>query len=390
MKAWKLSPLVAAIVSVNAVAIESTGISLGGGLTFTPTIELSTENNDNIYSEETNEQSSTINRIAPSFSLAGDYGKTTFNTNYSAEQGSYSANGDDDYLDQLLSADASYELNARHQFDIAASYIDAHDARGSVAGAESANSADPDEYNQTTAGLTYVFGSDTSMANLDVYADTFAKRYDNNEALTAGREYDQNTFGALVGFKVSSATEVLLEARQSEINYTDSAVKFDSSVQHLLTGMRWDITGATTGEVKVGRVLRSFDDNAKASAVHLNWSANLTWKPLTYSTVVLESDQNTNESNGTGNYIAASTTSVSWDHEFSSFISAGISANYGEDEYAKVKRNDINSGYGINATYSPLTWMDVNLSASQSLRNSNIAGLDKETNLINLGITLGL
>ncbi|MFT4765804.1 MAG: hypothetical protein ACI9OH_002918, partial [Oleispira sp.] len=193
-----------------------------------------------------------------------------------------------------------------------------------------------------------------------------------------------------VGYKVSSASEILFEARKSEINYTDSAVKFDSSVQHLLTGMRWDITGATTGEVKVGRVFRSFDDNAKASAAHLNWSANLTWKPLTYSTVVLASNQSTNESNGTGNYIAASTTSVSWDHEFSSFISAGISANYGEDEYAKVKRNDINSGYGINATYSPLTWMDVNLSASQSLRDSNIAGLDKETNIINLGITLGL
>jgi hypothetical protein len=390
MKAWKLSPLVAAIVSVNAFAIDSTGIALGGGLNFAPSVVLSTENNDNIYSEETNEQSSTINRLAPSFSLSGDYGKTTFNTNYEAEMGTYSRNSDEDYLDQVVSGDVSFELSARHQIDVDASYIDGHDARGSVVGAEAANSADPDEYNQTEAGLTYIFGSDTAMANVDVYIDTFQKRYDNNEALTSIREYDENTFGALLSVKASSATQVLLEARQSQITYQDNSVDNDGSIQHLLTGMRWDMTGATTGEVKVGRVVRNFDASNKSSGVHLNWSANLTWEPLTYSTIVASTAQNTAESNGTGNYIASSTSNVSWNHEFSNFISAGISANYGEDEYVKNPRNDINSGFGINATYSPLTWMDVDLSASKSLRESNIDGLDKETNLILLGVTLAL
>jgi hypothetical protein len=390
MKAWKLSPLIAAIVSVNAFAIESTGIPLGGGLNFAPLVVLSTENNDNIYSEETNEQSSTINRLAPSFSLSGDYGKTTFNTNYQAEIGTYSRNSDEDYLDQVVSGYVSYELSARHQIDFDASYIDAHDARGSVVGAESANSADPDEYNQTAAGLTYIFGSDTAMANVDVYADTFQKRYDNNEALTSIREYDENTFGALLSVKVSSATQVLFEARQGQITYQDNALDNDGSVQHLLAGMRWDMSGSTTGEFKVGRVARNFDASNKSSGVHLNWSANLTWQPLTYSTIVASSAQNTSESNGTGNYVSSSISSISWNHEFSNFITAGISANYGEDEYVKNPRNDINSGFGINATYSPLIWMDVDLSASQSLRESNITGLDKETNLIRLGVTLAL
>jgi hypothetical protein len=390
MKAWKLSPLVAAIISVNTFAIESTGVSLGGGLNFTPSVVLSTENNDNIYSEETNEQSSTINRLAPSFSLSGDYGATTFNANYGFEMGTYSRNSDEDYLDQIVSGVVSYELSARHQIDVDASYIDGHDARGSVIGAEADNSADPDEYNQTTAGLTYIFGSDTAMANVDVSVDTFQKRYDNNEALTSIREYDENTFGALLSLKASSATQVLFEARQSQITYQDESVDNDGSVQHLLTGMRWDMTGATTGEIKVGRVVRNFDASNKSSGDHLNWSANLTWQPLTYSTIVASSEQNTIESNGRGNYIASSISNVSWDHEFSNFVTAGVSANYGEDEYVKNPRSDINSGFGINATYSPLIWMDVELSASKSLRESNIANLDKETNLILLGVTLAL
>jgi hypothetical protein len=390
MKAWKLSPLVAAIISVNTFAIESTGVSLGSGLNFAPSVVLSTENNDNIYSEETNEQSSTINRLAPSFSLSGDYGATTFNTNYGIEMGTYSRNSDEDYLDQIVSGAVSYELSARHQIDVDAGYIDGHDARGSVIGAEADNSADPDEYNQTTAGLTYIFGSDTAMANVDVSVDTFQKRYDNNEALTSIREYDENTFGALLSLKASSATQVLFEARQSQITYQDDSVDNDGSVQHLLTGMSWDMTGATTGEIKVGRVVRNFDASNKSSGAHLNWSANLTWQPLTYSTIVASSEQNTIESNGRGNYIASSISNVSWDHEFSNFVTAGVSVNYGEDEYVKNPRNDINSGFGINATYSPLIWMDVELSASKSLRESNIANLDKETNLILLGVSLAL
>jgi hypothetical protein len=60
--------------------------------------------------------------------------------------------------------------------------------RESIAGAEAINSADPDEYNQTEAGLTYIFGSDTAMANVEVYVDTFQKRYDYNETLTSIRE----------------------------------------------------------------------------------------------------------------------------------------------------------------------------------------------------------
>lgn len=390
MKAWKLSPLVAAIVSVNTFAIESTGIFLGGGLNFAPSVVLSTENNDNIYSEETNEQSSTINRLSPLFSLSGDYGKATFNTNYQAEVGTYSRNSDDDYLDQIVSGDISYELSGRHQIDFDASYIDAHDARGSVIGAEANNSADPDEYNQAAAGLTYIFGSDTAMANVDVYADTFQKRYDNNKALTSIREYDTNTFGALLSIKASSATQVLFEARQRLLTYQDDSVDNDGSVQHLLTGMRWDMTGATSGEVKVGRVVRYFDSSNKSSGIHLTWSAKLAWQPLTYSKIVASSEQITSESNGTGNYISSSISNVSWNHEFSNFISAGISASYGEDEYVKNRRNDNNSDFGINATYSPLIWMDVDLSVNQLLRESNVTGLDKKANLISLGLTLAL
>jgi hypothetical protein len=390
MKAWKLSPLVAAVVSFNAIAIEATGISLGSGYNFSPSVVLNTENNDNIYGQSSDEESSSINRLAPSFLLSGDFGKTTFNSNYQAELGSYSSSSDEDYLDQQISVDASFELTSRHQIDIEANYFDGHDARGSVIGAETDFAGDPDEYTEVAAGIMYFLGYDTAIANVEFYADTFQKRYNNNELQTSDREYDKNTFGAQLSLSISSATKLLLEARQAKITYENSLIGKDGQEQHLLTGMRWDMTGSTSGEVKIGQVTRTFIDSNRNSGAHINWSANLSWQPRSYSTVLLTTAQNAIESNGTGNYISSSLSRVSWNHQFPNFITAGISANYGEDEYIKNPRSDTNSGFGINATYSPLMWMDIDFSASKSVRNSNIINLDREINLISVGLTLAL
>jgi hypothetical protein len=390
MNAWRLSPLVAAIVSLNAIAIEATGVSLGSGYNFSPSVVLNTENNDNIYGQSSSEERSSINRLAPSFLLSGDFGQTTFNSNYQAELGSYSSSSDENYLDQQISVDASFELTSRHQIDIKANYFDGHNARGSVIGAETAFASDPDEFNEVTAGIMYFLGYDSAIANVEFYADTFQKRYNNNEIQTFDRQYNKNTFGAQLNLSVSSATKLLLEARQAKITYENSSIGKDGQEQHFLTGMRWDITGSTSGEVKIGQVTRTFTDSNRNSGAHINWSADLSWQPLSYSTVLVTTAQSTVESNGTGNYITSSLSRVSWNHQFPNFVTAGISVNYGEDEFIKNPRSDTNNGFGINATYSPLMWMDIDFSASKSVRSSNRINLDREINLISVGLILAL
>jgi hypothetical protein len=397
MKAWKLSPLAVALISINSYAVEPVGVALGNGLTLLPAVKLGVENNSNIYSTESNEQSDTITRLTPSLNLLADFGKTQAGVYYQAEQGVYSADGDDDYLDQKLNAGVSYEITSRQEISAEASYNDAHDARGAgtVEGSAAAT-VDPDEYEEVTAGLEYVYGADSAVGNVAVYVDSYQKRYSNNEIYgTEDRNHDKLNFGAVLSLASSPEHEVILEARQTNISYSENSTTAEAregSEQRLFVGMRWDLTGATTGEFKVGRSSRFFDESSVSSNTRLAWEGSLTWQPLTYSTVVISSSQNSNETNGAGDYIANTYTAASWDHEFSTYYSAGLTASVNSDVYvndASDRKDDLVS-YGINGTYSPMPTLDITLSYSQAQRDSNINAYEYDNQVVNLGLNFAL
>ncbi len=396
MKAWKLSPLAVALISVNTYAVEPQGIALGSGVTFLPSVDLSVESNSNIYSTREDEVSDIITRIAPSFAVQGDFGKTQANATYSAEQGFYGEDKNDDYLDQRLDADVSYEINARQEVGGSASYNDAHDARGAgTVEGSAAPAVVPDEYEEITGGLNYIYGSDSATGNIEVFADSYQKRYSNNKALTQDRDHNKINFGAVLSLTASPDAEVIFEARQTNITYSENtatAQAREGYEQRLFVGMRWDITGATTGEVKLGRSSRFFDEKTIGSNTRVAWEANLTWQPLTYSTVVISSSQSSNETNDAGSYIANTFTSVNWDHEFSTYYSAGINASISSDAYVNdaAGREDDLVSYGINGTYSPMNWMDVTLDISQSEKTSNVNDFEYDNQIVVLGLTLAI
>jgi hypothetical protein len=401
MKAWKLAPLAAALTSATAFAVEPVGMGLGNGLTLLPSVDVNVENNDNVYLQaDGNEVESTITRIAPALSLIGDMGAIQWNANYRAEQGTYSKDEDDDYLDQNINVAAGFEVNARNQIDVNAAFNSAHDARGAGAleGAAALDVlAEPDQYEETTAGVQYTFGADSAFANIVASADTYQKRYDDNKQQDGStidnseRDYDKVT--ALVGaqLNLSPATKAVFEISQASISYdaSDDDAREGDNLK-ILAGMSWDITGKTTGEVKLGSATRDFKNSDEDSTTRLSWSANLTWEPMTYSSVALYSAQSNNETATVGNYIANTYTQVSWDHSFSTFVSAGIEASRSADTYVGASREDETISYGLNVTYSPKAWMDVKASFNQADRDSTNNDLDYDGQVVNLGITLAL
>jgi len=394
MKAWKLAPLAAALVSAQSFAVEPIGVALGSGFTFLPSVETSVESNDNIYSSSKGtEDSSTVTRLKPSFSLQGDLGALKLNTAYQLEQGVYSKESKDDYLDQNLTIGGDYELNARNQLNVDATYNAGHDTAGSVKGQGPVNNTDaePDEFNETTAGLVYTFGGEAANVNVNLIGESYQKRYDNNEEQTKVREYDKTKVAAQLVFNVSPATSVDVEFRNTDISYVSSdAAAREGNEKKFLLGSSWDISGATSGEFKLGVSNRTFDQAGIDSNSSLVWEGSVTWQPLSYSELVVSTSKASSESAGEGSYIDGSNTSVTWNHEFSYLLSAGVKASYGEDDYVDSTRIDINTGYGVQATYAPMSWMDVTASWDFTKRNSDSDALDTDTNIFNLGVTLAL
>jgi hypothetical protein len=407
MKAWKLAPLAAALTSASAFAVEPVGMGLGNGVTFLPSVDVTVSNNDNIYLQSGGKEvDSTITRIAPALGLTGDMGKVNWQANYRAEQGVFSNDEDDDYLDQKIDVAAGFAINSRNEIDVKAAFNADHDNRGAgtTEGDAALSVVDPDEFEETTAGLKYTFGADSSFANIEVEADSYQKRYTNNKVDKDGnatgiesRDHNKMTGSAALKLNLSPATKALLELSQSTVSYEeDSADKREGDILKVLVGASWDITGKTSGEFKIGSANRDFKNSDVESNTRLSWSGNVSWSPLTYSTLTLSTSQNNNETNGAGNYIANTNTVANWNHTFSTFISAGVEASRASDEYvgddsvSGAARKDETISYGVNVTYSPKTWVDIKASLKQSDRDSNNDTLDYDSQVVNLGVTLAL
>ena len=397
MKAWKLSLLAAAITSSAAYATEPTGIEMGNGVTLLPAVDLSIVDDNNIYNQDSDVTSSTITRLKPALGATVDLGSTAIDALVQFEAGQYTKDDNDDYTDALYEAGVRSALNARHAVTATAKFNQGHDARGSGTneGSAATNNSRPDKYEETVFDGSYIYGTDTSMLQATLAAEAYSKEYQNNLATTEDRDHDKTKVSARLDIEVSPATKAVVELRNTEVSYdNDSAIAADGSILTALAGAKWDVTGKTTGEIKLGLTDRSFDDSAKDSDNRFSWEASVTYSPKSYSVITLTSAQANSEttSAAAGTYIASNITAINWKHQFSSFVALNVDASFGTDEYVDAAngREDDKTSYGVSGVFSPSRNIDVTVSYTTSERDSNIDGLDYDKDVIGLGVSVAL
>ncbi|WP_430462257.1 outer membrane beta-barrel protein [Thalassolituus sp. LLYu03] len=398
MKAWKLSLLAAATMSSAAYATEPMGIEMGSGVKLLPSVELSISDSDNIYNQDSSEAvSSSITRLKPALAVNVDLGSTAVDGLVKGDFGQFSKDDHDDYSDMLYQAGVRSSLNSRNAVTASAKLNQGHDDRGSgtLEGSEATNTARPDQYDETVYDLSYIYGAKSSMLNANVALQQMDKEYQNNRDVTSDRDHSKTKLSARLDVTVSSATKAVVEIRNTEVSYDNSSsIAADGSILNTLVGASWDITGKTTGEVKLGMSDRKFDDSAKDADNRFSWEANVTFSPKSYSVITLTTSQLVNETSSAtlGTYIASEYSAVNWTHTFSPFVALKVDASLSSDEYVDASngRKDDVTGFGISGVFSPSKNIDVTLGYNKSKRDSNISGLDYDKNVIALTLSAAI
>ena len=184
MKAWMLpAGAVATMLSTGAFAVERDGIPLGSGVSVYPAVGLEVTDNDNVYLQpEETQTSSTITKVTPALGVEADMGQTVLRAALFAEKGSYSEDENDDYTDTGIILGGDFELNSRHQVAAEAQFRNEHDARGAgtVEGAEALGLRDPDRYDETIYDGSYTYGSSSALFNITAGLNRYQKSYKNN------------------------------------------------------------------------------------------------------------------------------------------------------------------------------------------------------------------
>jgi hypothetical protein len=337
---------------------------------------------DNLFLTEHNERSSGFYVISPGLRIDARSPNSVLQFSHQIQVGRYWTSHNDDYIDTTTLAQADMAFSNRSFGRIGMSYIAAHDPRGST---DRAISSRPDEYKIFSPGATYAFGAPGAQGRVELYYTYMNKRYDNNRDITRFSDRDQQDYGTALYVRVAPKTYVLGEVRQTDIDYKITS-PFSGQERRYYAGVTWEATALTTGTLKYGRLKRTFD-SPTPSASTASWEGVVVWAPRTYSVLEFTTSRQTNESSGQGRFIITELYQLGWNHQWSSYMTSGVTARWQRDEYQGFDRTDDTRSLGFRVGYKFRPWLTLGAEYTHTNRDSNLSN-DYNKNFYLLSATI--
>jgi len=389
------------LVSAPNLALEPSGISLGSGWGIYPSVTYGVIEDSNPYRQDSDgAESATVTKIRPEVEVKLDTGVGLYGVNYWMEQGAYSTNANDNYTDQLLELEGRRSFGRRIEGVSSIAYKLGHDSRGAGVDEGVVALEDvfyPDKFRELSFKAALEYGADASTLGVQGYTSVLDKNYLNNfDRGTADREYVDQTVGAIGYLYVSPITDALVEVRRSRIDYQSPnqvAQDKEGVINTYFIGGRWDVSGKTTGSIKIGQTNRLFDSKQIETNESFSWEVALEWSPKAYSVVSLETSRGSKETSGPGVFVMSDDLNIIWSHSYSVFFSMELEVGYENDDYysdSDIQREDEIFSFGGKVIYSPSRSMDLGFNMGREVRSSDLEGLDYNKFLMGIELSLAI
>lgn len=387
LKTSSLAVAISSALCTNAWALDPQSIKLGDGLTFTPDLKVSERYEDNFRAVETDEESSWVTSIAPTFILGAEGRKSAYKLSYSAVSDIFHSSHDDNNTDHHLTGDAAFEFNSRNRLTLNTGY---HKVEETAAqSTQSRRNMENDKYSTANIGGVYSFGAKTARTQIDFGANYQELRYQNSNGLNADKERDTTALSSTLYYRVAPKTRVLVEARHTDYDYV-SNTRLNSDNIALLTGVTWDATARTSGTIKIGAEKKRFDSSALDDNSGSMWEAGVKWMPRTYSTFSLQTRRALDEGDDGASAIQSQSTTLSWKHEWLDRLSSDISYTYTDQEYQDYNRDDQISVFGAGLTYEMRRWLDIGIGYKYAENDSSQNFESYERNIYSISVSASL
>lgn len=380
-----LMALAVSAASSSALALEPASIRVADGIEFTPTLQISERYDDNIRAVETNEESSWVTQITPTFTLGAEGSKSAYQISYSAVSDIFHSNHKDNNTDHHLTADVGMEFDARNRLVLNAGYHEIEET------ASVDQDVENDMYNTKNVGGVYTFGAQSARAQIDFGANYEELRYTNSGGLNADNERDTTALRTTFYYRVAPKTRALLEGRYTDYDYVNPEGRLrNSDNTALLAGLTWEATAKTTGTAKFGREKKDFDDSSISEKSTGMWEVGATWKPRTYSSFSLNTRRGFDEGEDNASTIETQSTTLSWDHSWAERLGSTVSYTRSDQDYQDVKREDTSDTFAVRLTYEMRRWLDIGLGYQYSENDSDADNESYERNIYTLSVTASL
>ncbi len=357
LKKTQLAISIALLTATSAHA-EDRGYITDSGISILPLLEVALSYDDNIgrYSNGLDAETSSIVTAAPGVVIKSDRGGNSYAAAYILENGYYASSHNDNYLDHYFTTNNFVRLNSRHGVGLNYAFSNQHESRGTGISAGddiAAAITDPVKYNRHDANTTYVYGSENAKGRVELALDFESLTYKNYRELSniggsnvSAKFKDYLQYGADLAFyyQYLPATQLLVQVDHNRRKYdwnnpnTDQSQDYIDSYYYL--GATWDMTGKTTGKIRVGKQNKSYSDSNKDSFNGFSWDLDLEWKPVKHSTVELAASQKTQDSDQSFVDIKTHLLNVNWKHYWQEQLFTHIGAEFTRDEYSGDSQTD--------------------------------------------------
>lgn len=254
----------AVLVLGAAPSAYSQGVKVGEFLV-KPQVEVQEVYNDNIYTEDTNEESDFITKVLPSISVQSQFDKHAVGARLSAEGGVYADNSDDNYLDatgRVFGRADAWEGGSVNAFG---SFTKEHENRGS---ADARDATAPTDYTVGAfgAGARHREGSFSISANgrRDSYNYDDTDRQGLTTLNNDDRDRDEDLLRLRAGYNLSPNYEIFVTPSVNQRDYDsqvdDNGRQKDSQGGEVMVGFGFGFPGTASGEVAGGVMHQTFDD----------------------------------------------------------------------------------------------------------------------------------
>lgn len=385
---------------VLADLLEPAPIDLGP-FNLIPTLELQEIYDDNFYRRANSAADYHIQIVDLQLEGVALDGPHEYRAQYLASAGFIGGNSDDNYVDHSARLQGKWQMATRHRMELRASYEEQHNRRGTgYFQGDAALSIDkPARYRREGAMARYIYGADKARGQLQFELNASNKTYLNFREFTAIRDlahvYGSGTFL----WRVVGSLRGLVEVRYGDINYQNDpasisgvADTLDSTHTDYLAGVTWEITGRTTGTIKVGHTRKEFADRDRDDFSGGSWSGEIEWLPRSYSRFSLLTGRRPEETVSTGNFVDTTDIRLRWEHQWNDRVESRVDIlRRDEDHKASVRgREDETVLYSAGVDYAMRRWLVIGAYYNHEKRDSNLDEFTFSRDVAGLSLQMSL
>lgn len=374
---------------------DALGIRAGSFLLF-PSLNLSTEFNDNVNATKNDTDSAIVGIVAPNLSLQSDWSRHSLNVDIGSESGFYSSQDNNNYTDLHFDTNGTVEITRDNILSGLFNVRRLHDDRSSPDVTEIDN--DLPRYWLINPELQYRHNFNRFFT---VVGGGY-RRYDFDGPSSENlNERDRNEYGpqARVGYEISPRLNVFGQGRYTWREYDTKEqpenAKRNSHGYQVTVGSQVDITGLIFGEIGLSYNAREFDSDEFRDVNGWGGNGKLTWNVTPLTTIVGELTSEILETTvvydgDVANSDFQNTFSIDVTHELLRNLLINANGAYIRDDFQGTSRVDnvflvgggvtylLNRNFSLDATY---TFQD---------RRSDDSNSEYSRNLFLVGLTAKL